>query len=56
MSEEVIESPTAVEPGLSSPIEESRESLSGRFVAFRALRHRNFRLFFTGQLTSLTGT
>jgi MFS family permease len=56
MSEEVIESPTAAEPGPSSPIEESRESLSGWFVAFRALRHRNFRLFFAGQLTSLTGT
>jgi MFS family permease len=25
-------------------------------VPFRALRHRNFRLFFAGQLTSLTGT
>jgi len=56
MSEEVIESPTAAEPGPSSPIEESRESTSGWFVAFRALRHRNFRLFFAGQLTSLTGT
>ncbi len=56
MSEEVIESPTAAEPGPSSSIEESRESTSGWFVAFRALRHRNFRLFFAGQLTSLTGT
>src|SRR5262245_17733800 len=25
-------------------------------VAFRALRHRNFQLFFSGQLVSLTGT
>uniref|UniRef100_A0A832MKC7 MFS transporter n=1 Tax=Eiseniibacteriota bacterium TaxID=2212470 RepID=A0A832MKC7_UNCEI len=30
-----------------------REALS---VRFRALRHRNFRLFWTGQLVSLTGT
>ena len=29
---------------------------SGRFTAFRALRHRNFRLFFGGQLISLIGT
>src|ERR1700756_1333017 len=27
-----------------------------RTSAFRALRHRNFRLFFGGQLTSLIGT
>jgi len=29
---------------------------TGRLAAFRALRHRNFRLFFTGQLISLIGT
>lgn len=29
---------------------------SGRLYAFRALRHRNFRLFFFGQLVSLIGT
>ena len=29
---------------------------SGRLAAFRALRHRNFRLFFAGQLVSLVGT
>jgi len=51
-----------------SPIETSPESAaplaaaapagapSGRLAAFRALRHRNFRLFFTGQLISLIGT
>lgn len=27
-----------------------------RFAAFKALEHRNFRLFFTGQLVSLVGT
>ncbi|HEY6394349.1 MAG TPA: MFS transporter, partial [Candidatus Binataceae bacterium] len=34
----------------------SREPFSGRMAAFRALRHRNFRLFFGGQLISLIGT
>jgi len=29
---------------------------SGRLAAFRALRHRNFKLFFAGQLVSLVGT
>ncbi len=29
---------------------------SGRLAAFRAMRHRNFRLFFGGQLISLIGT
>jgi hypothetical protein len=28
----------------------------GRLAAFRAMRHRNFRLFFCGQLISLIGT
>jgi hypothetical protein len=28
----------------------------GRLAPFRALRHRNFRLFFVGQLISLIGT
>jgi MFS family permease len=32
------------------------ESWGGRLAAFRALRHRNFRLFFVGQLISLIGT
>jgi len=29
---------------------------SGRLAAFRALRHRNFKLYFAGQLVSLVGT
>src|ERR1022692_187088 len=29
---------------------------SGRLAAFRAFRHRNFRLFFGGQFTSVIGT
>ena len=50
----------------SSPVEAPGESIApenvtvegvrGWLVPFRALRHRNFRLFFAGQLTSLTGT
>src|SRR5438270_5718707 len=31
-------------------------ALAGRSATFRALRHRNFQLFFTGQLISLIGT
>ena len=34
----------------------AQDSWSGRLAAFRALRHRNFRLFFIGQLISLIGT
>jgi MFS family permease len=53
MSDEVIETPPAVAP--PSPAAAPGELTHGRFRAFRALRHRNFRLFFAGQLTSLTG-
>ena len=54
MSDEVMEtSPAAAS---SSPVEEPQARASGLFEAFRALRHRNFRLYFFGQLTSLTGT
>jgi MFS family permease len=38
----------------ASPVQS--EPLSGGLVAFRALRHRNFRLFFGGQFISLIGT
>ncbi|MGC2274455.1 MAG: MFS transporter [Candidatus Binatus sp.] len=34
----------------------AQDNWSGRLAAFRALRHRNFRLFFVGQLISLIGT
>jgi MFS family permease len=48
------------EPLTSSPtVDQQPISLEGtgtRLGAFRALRHRNFRLFFFGQLTSLIGT
>lgn len=43
-----------VSDGVEETLEEG--SRSGRLEAFRALRHRNFRLFFFGQLTSLIGT
>ena len=56
MSDEVMETSPAAGSAPSSPVEAPRESASGWFEAFRALRHRNFRLFFIGQLTSLTGT
>ncbi len=54
MSDEVMETSPAGAP--PSPVEASRESDGGLLIAFRALRHRNFRLYFFGQLTSLTGT
>ena len=62
MSDEVMESAPAAGPEPSSPVEATGESIvsvedvKGWLVPFRALRHRNFRLFFCGQLTSLTGT
>jgi MFS family permease len=48
-----IEAAEADEAGGDVP---SQDSWSGRLTAFRALRHRNFRLFFIGQLISLIGT
>jgi MFS family permease len=41
-------------PGEDAP--SSPDRWSGRLGAFRALRHRNFRLFFFGQFISLIGT
>jgi MFS family permease len=43
-------------PDISESVEQPAVSSSGGLGAFRALRHRNFRLFFFGQLTSLIGT
>lgn len=49
-----IEAVEAGEPGDAPSL---RENLwETRLAAFRALRHRNFRLFFVGQLISLIGT
>jgi MFS family permease len=43
----IVDSTSPVAPGLPA----------GKWaIAFRALRHRNFQLFFSGQLISLTGT
>src|SRR5258705_2727650 len=40
--------PDSADPGIAAP---------GRLrITFRALQHRNFQLFFGGQLISLTGT
>lgn len=36
--------------------EKARDETRSRIGAFRALRHRNYRLYFIGQLTSLAGT
>ena len=38
------------------PADTSTPPLTGRRKAFRALRHRNYQLFFVGQLISLIGT
>jgi len=44
------------EPLADVPAEPSTLPLTSRRKAFRALRHRNYRLFFFGQLISLIGT
>lgn len=38
------------------PIDDARPRTSGAGLLLRALRHRNYRLFFAGQLISLVGT
>ena len=52
------DTPETNAPGSPAPpdIEAITEPAAGRLGAFRALRHRNFRLFFGGQFTSLIGT
>jgi MFS family permease len=54
--EEPLETTPDAEAAMPSAIEAPLESARGLAAAFRALRHRNFRLFFGGQLTSLIGT
>jgi MFS family permease len=54
-------SPSATKPEAGSNPSADTPSASGeqpeaRFGAFRALKHRNYRLYFGGQLTSLAGT
>src|SRR5262245_47842769 len=41
----------SIPPSAAAPV-----PLNGRRGAFRALRHRNYRLYFTGQMVSLTGS
>src|SRR5512140_1771426 len=45
-----------LEPSADAPAEFAAPPLAKRRKAFRALRHRNYRLFFFGQLISLIGT
>src|SRR5207302_9361343 len=40
----------------SSSVAAAARSMSGLAVTFRSLRHRNYRLYFFGQMVSLTGT
>jgi MFS family permease len=49
--------PSTAEPEAVSPLPTPAPSGQGRMATlFRALRHRNFQLFFSGQLISLVGT
>jgi MFS family permease len=50
------EAAPAVETGPPGRLQPPDEDSSERRGAFRALRHRNYRLYFFGQLTSLAGT
>ncbi len=51
-----IETAPAAASGDRVALEPPGEGTSGRRGAFRALRHRNYRLYFFGQLISLAGT
>ena len=52
------ESPlTATSPQQAAPVPMNAPGASGRMaILFRALKHRNFQLFFSGQMISLVGT
>ncbi len=50
------DSPPVAETVEPDQLQPSGEPLSVRSGAFRALRHRNYRLYFFGQLVSLAGT
>jgi MFS family permease len=52
----VSESKLPIQEGAASAMEAAPERVSRWQVAGRALRHRNFQLFFSGQLISLIGT
>ncbi len=51
-----IDAAPAEETGQADQLQPPDEPSSERRGAFRALRHRNYRLYFFGQLTSLAGT
>ena len=51
-----IDAAPAVETGQTDPPQPPSEPVGERRGAFRALRHRNYRLYFFGQMTSLAGT
>ena len=51
-----IDSAPAAETGQPDQLQPPSEVSSESRGAFRALRHRNYRLYFFGQLTSLAGT
>jgi MFS family permease len=51
-----IDGVPAEETGQPDQLQPPEEESSERRGAFRALRHRNYRLYFFGQLTSLAGT
>src|SRR5271154_6809530 len=51
-----IDAAPAVETGQPDQLQPPSEPPRDRSGAFRALRHRNYRLYFFGQLTSLAGT
>ena len=52
----VEKSGTRAAPDRFESDENARDEARPRLGAFRALRHRNYRLYFFGQLTSLAGT
>lgn len=56
MSEEFQDSPPVTPDLLNTKVAAVAESPRAWLAAFRAMRHRNFRLFFGGQLISLSGT
>ena len=51
-----IDGAPAVETGQPDQLQPPDEDSNASRGAFRALRHRNYRLYFCGQLTSLAGT
>ncbi len=55
-SDTIVSSDRTTTPMITRPIDPRPPHTPGLLSGFRALRHRNFRLFFTGQLISVIGT